>query len=438
MKKLKNRGDVTPKHKARTLGLCAALHAFTHIYHVALMPLYLPIQSDLKLATIEQATLLLTVMMFSYFTPSYAMGVLADRFNRKKLLATGLAINSLGFVGLSFAPDYWWALLCVATAGFGGSFYHPAATSMIARLFPMGTGRALGLSGVGASIGFFIGPLYTGWRAATSGWRAPVLELGILGLLMAGLFVWLAEEEPARLAEEHVPHGKLFPAPALWLLFILASLCFGLRDFTGSSIGSLGSLFMQNAWGFNLKQTGMALSAIFIGSAVSNPLFGHLSDGGRLRWTCAVLLVAAVLVAVFPRVPSHWLAGTLAIYGFFFMASYPMVEAALMESVPEAVRGRVFGFFITAAGLVGNLSHWMVGNRVKELGARAYSVEGYYSLFTLLAFLLLLSLLGLPCLNAIRKREKPGGRPVTGDSPTGTGEPQFESANSRDAAELES
>ena len=80
----------------------------------------------------------------------------------------------------------------------------------------------------------------------------------------------------------------------------------------------------------------------------------------------------------------------------------------------------------------------MVGNRVKELGVRAYSVEGYYSLFTLLAFLLLLSLLGLPCLNAIRKREKPGGRPVTGDSPTGTGEPQFESANSRDAAELES
>src|SRR5207248_10103557 len=112
------------------------------------------------------------------------------------------------------------------TAGFGGSFYHPAATSMIARLFPIGTGRALGLSGVRASIGFFIGPLYTGWRAATSGWRAPVLELGLLGLAMAGLFVWRAEPEPARLAEEHVPHGKLFPAPGLWLLFILASLCF--------------------------------------------------------------------------------------------------------------------------------------------------------------------------------------------------------------------
>src|SRR5438477_999157 len=213
------------------------------------MPLYLPIQSNLKLATIEQATLLLTVMMFSYFTPSYAMGVLADRFNRKKLLATGLAINSLGFVGLSFAPDYWWALLCVATAGFGGSFYHPAATSMIARLFPMGTGRALGLSGVGASIGFFIGPLYTGWRAESAGWRAPVLELGVSGILMAGLFAWLAKEEAARTESPDTPvsRGKLFPTTSLWLLFLSASLLFGLRDFTGSSMGSLGSLFLQNA-----------------------------------------------------------------------------------------------------------------------------------------------------------------------------------------------
>ena len=58
-------------HKARTLWLCGALHAFTHIYHVALMPLYLLIQRDLKLASVEQATLLLTLMMLAYFLPSY-------------------------------------------------------------------------------------------------------------------------------------------------------------------------------------------------------------------------------------------------------------------------------------------------------------------------------------------------------------------------------
>jgi MFS family permease len=120
-----------------------------------------------------------------------------------------------------------------------------------------------------------------------------------------------------------------------------------------------------------------------------------------------VLLVAVALIAIFPRVPAQWLIPTFALYGFFFMASYPMTEAALMEAVPEAMRGRAFGFFITLAGLIGNLSHWKVGNWVKGLGANAHSAHAYYTLYGQLALLLLLSLLGLPCLHAIRKREKP-------------------------------
>ncbi len=77
-----------------------------------------------------------------------------------------------------------------------------------------------------------------------------------------------------------------------------------------------------------------------------------------------------------------------------------------MESVPDSTRGRAFGLFITLAGLIGNLSHWLVGSRVKHLGANAHSPAAYYPLYGTLAILLLVSLLGLPCLHAIRKREK--------------------------------
>ena len=414
-------------NQVRTLWLCGTLHAFTHIYHVALVPLYLLIQRDLKLASVEQATLLLTLMMLAYFLPSYGMGVLADRLSRKKLLAAGLATNALGYVGLAFAPNYAWAVACVMIAGLGGSFFHPAATSMVARLFPANTGRALGLVGVGASVGFFIGPLYSGWRADSGGWRAPVLELGAAGILMAGLFAWLAPEEPARIQpnERKIVREKLFSTPGLCLLFIAMSFAFGLRDFTGSSMGSLGSLFLQNACAFDLKQTGMALSAIFLASVVSNPLFGHLSDHRRIRWTCAVLLISVILVGIFPRVPAQWLIPTFALYGFFFMASYPMVEAALIEAVPDAVRGRAFGFFITLAGLLGNLSHWMAGNWVKSLGTNAHWTQAYYPLYGRLSLLLLLSLLGLPCLHAIGKREKPA--PEVSPAPAAAvRNPQFE------------
>src|SRR6202035_1581686 len=136
-----------------------------------------------------------------------------------------------------------------------------------------------------------------------------------------------------------------------------------------------------------------------------NPLFGHLSDRGRIRWTVMLLLLAAAIIALFPHVPKGWMFAVLMAYGFFFLASYPVVEATVMESVPDSVRGRVFGLFITMGGFLGNISHWAVGAAVKKLGPNAASPQAYYPLYGVLASLVLCSLIGLPCLNAIRKRE---------------------------------
>ena len=394
-------------HRTRTMWLCGALHGLTHIYHVALIPLYLLIRKDLQLASDGQATFLVTVMGLAYYLPSYPMGVLADRVSRKKLLGIGLAINGLGFAGLSFAPNYSWAIFCLAVAGFGGSFYHPAATAMVARLYPVGTGKALGLVAIGASTGFFIGPIYSGWRGETAGWRAPVFELGVLGILCAGVFGWLAEERaaPNAMIVNERSSEKLFPTPALWLFFIASSVAFSMREFAGSGMGSLTSLFLQRAHGFSPRMTGLALAGIFLASIISNPLFGGLSDRGRIRWTCSVLLLAAGIMAIFPRLPKAGLIPALVIYGFFFLASYPMVEAAIMESVPDAVRGRVFGLFITVGGLVGNMAHWTAGNWVRRLGDGASLPNRYYALYGFLSLLVVLALAGLPCLHAIRKRE---------------------------------
>lgn len=413
-------------HKTRMLWLVGALHACTHVYHVALIPLYLLIQRDFQFASVGQATSLVTVLMLAYFLPSYALGVLADRVSRKKLLGYGLAINGLGFVALAFSPNYACAVASLIVAGIGGSFFHPAATAMIARLFPVGTGKALGLIGMGASVGFFAGPLFSGWRAASleaargaAAWRAPVLELGLLGIVAAGVFAWFAQDEkPSTTVETRVtPRRSIFPTTTLWLWFFAAAFAFSLRDFAGASMGTLSSLFLQKAHGYDAKLAGLALSCLFLASVISNPLFGSLSDRARKRWTAFVTIVAAALMALFPHLAGYWLVPCLAAYGFFFMSNYPMVEAALMQSVPDAVRGRVFGLFITVGGLISNLSHWIAGDQVKRMGTAAYSVSSYYPLYGAIAVLALLSLAGLPCLHAIRKREHLDATPDSAESP---------------------
>jgi MFS family permease len=403
------------RDETRALWLVGALHAFTHIYHVALLPLYLLMQRDFGFASVGHATALVTAMMIAYFLPSYFQGMLADRVSRKKLLAWGLLINSLGFTALAFSPNYPCALAAVIVAGIGGSCYHPAATAMIARMYPNNTGRALGLVGMGASVGFFIGPIYSGWRAgaleATLGaaaWRKPVMEFGLLGIIASILFAWFAVEEKLTDVKQKsgAPAQRMLPTRALWFVFIASAFAFCFRDFAGTSMGSLGSLFLQQAHGYNTALTGVVISCIFLPSVISNPLFGHLSDGGRKRWTASVMLIATALIALFPHVPKSWAIPTLLLYGFFFMASYPMVEAMLMESVPDAVRGRVFGLFITIGGLLGNLSHWIAGDAVKRLGKSSQTIEGYFPLYYGLAAFVVISLLGLLGLGTLRKRAR--------------------------------
>ncbi len=396
-------------HRNRTLWLCTALHAFTHIYQIALIPLYLLIRRDLHLESVGQATMLVTALSIAYFLPSYPMGILADRTSRKKLLGFGLAINALGFISLSFAHSYGFALVSAVLAGLGGSFYHPAATALIVRLYPEAPGKALGKAAIGASIGFFIAPIYAGWRGEMAGWRAPVLELGLMGLVGAALFLWFAHDHvmPPRDAKSTAPKERLFPTTALWILFIASAFLFCLRDFAGAGMATLASLFLQKAHGFSPQQTGLAVGSIYLASAISNPIFGGLSDRGRIRWAILVLCLAAATMAIFPHLGPEWFTPALGIFGFFFMASYPMVEAGLMEAVPDAVRGRVFGIFITFGGLLGNLSHWIIGDWVQNLGpAVAAAPRNYFGIYAILALFILLSLGGLACLHGIHRREE--------------------------------
>ncbi|HEY9171262.1 MAG TPA: MFS transporter [Verrucomicrobiae bacterium] len=402
------------QHKTRTLGFVSLLHGFTHLYHVALMPLYLLMQRDFGFASVGRATSLVTVLMLAYFVPSFALGVLADRWNRRKLLGWGLAINGLGFVGLALSPNYACAVASVILAGIGGSFYHPAATAMLARLFPVNTGRALGIAGIGASVGFFCGPLFTGWRAGAleaargaAAWRVPVLELGVAGIVAAALFAWFSQDAEPTAPEpsQTRPPVPMFPTGALWLWFLAAALLFSLRDFAAGSMCSLSSLFLQNAQGYNTGRAGFALSWIFLAGVISNPLFGHLSDRGRKRWITAVLLAAAMIAVAFPHLPAGWAVPAFFAYGFFFNANFPMIEAELMQSVPDAVRGRVVGLFMTIGGFFGNLSHWVVGDAVRRMGDGAQRPASYAFLYFALAALMLLALSGLPCLHALRRRE---------------------------------
>jgi MFS family permease len=147
------------------------------------------------------------------------------------------------------------------------------------------------------------------------------------------------------------------------------------------------------------------VSALFVGSIVSNPLLGSLSDRSRKRWITVVIGTGSTLIIILPHLPPQWTFPCLLAFGFFLLAAFPIIEAALMQSVPDAVRGRVFGFYVMITGLVGALAPWAVGLWVRQMGEAARGRQNYFGIYGVVGGLGLLALAGLPCLHAIRKRE---------------------------------
>src|SRR3954463_1888477 len=173
-----------------TLALCTVLHAFTHAYGTVLVPLYLLMVSDLHLRGVWQASLVVTLYGFVYCATSYPAGILADRSDRKLLLGVGLLGNAATIVLISLVRQYELVVALAVAAGLFGALFHPCANALVSAHYPKSPGLAIGFLGIGAGVGFFVGPQYAGWRAQAAGWhlgavadwQRPLLEIGAAGL----------------------------------------------------------------------------------------------------------------------------------------------------------------------------------------------------------------------------------------------------------------
>ena len=197
---------VSELRRKLTLAGCTLLHAFTHAYGAVLVPLYILIARDLGLGGVGWVTLIVAVYGLVYCWGSYLSGVLADRVDRRWLLAVGLLGNALAIMGMGFTHQYWVLLALGVIGGLFGTLFHPAAISLCAAHYPKHPGMAVGVMGAGAGMGFFFGPQFAGWRAQAgkwsmagmSEWQRPLIEIGLLGIVSALVFILMAAESQAR------------------------------------------------------------------------------------------------------------------------------------------------------------------------------------------------------------------------------------------------
>jgi len=415
-----------------TLALCTVLHAFTHAYGTMLVPLYLLIVADLRLGGVRAAAMIVAVYGLVNFSFSYAAGVLADRFDRKVLLGVGLLVNAAAVVAIGMTRRYEWIVALAVVAGLAASVFHPAANALVPAHYPRSPGMAIGLLGIGSGLGFFVGPQYAGWRAEAATWswshvaqwQKPCVELGAVGLVCGALFLLLARETPRPATADRaapppdeasplVVHRRPLGLSLRWRTTAVA-FALALRDFAGVATVTLVSVFLQRAHGRSVKEAGLVVGTMMLSGVIANPLAVYWSPGvRRLKALVAVLVFGGAVLATVPWLAARYTLPVLFVFYGMQLGSYAISDAAMLERVDNAVRGRVVGLFLSIAGTIGAAGPWAMGawtDHVATAG-RATDPLAYAPAFATVGALMALASVAAPLLARL-------GKPGSGTPPT--------------------
>jgi len=216
-----------PGYPALVLAMLLVVYTFNFLDRQILGILAKPIQANLHLSDAEFGAIGGTAFAILYSVLGVPLALLADRVGKTKVIAGSLVVWS-GFTALCGAATGFWSLfLSRLGVGVGEAGGVAPSYALIADYFPVERrARALAIYSMGIPIGLGSGVLLGAYIAALVNWQTAFITVGIAGIVVAPVFLWLVRDRPrpAAIDTEHVPVLSVIPIlarkPAYWLLSI--------------------------------------------------------------------------------------------------------------------------------------------------------------------------------------------------------------------------
>ena len=190
-----------------TVGLCSWVDR--QIFSVLLQAIKLEFSfTDTQLG-------LLGGVAFGLFYASVGLPIawLADRMNRRNIIAISLTMWSLMTALSGMATGFWSLFLARVGVGIGEAGGSPPAQSLISDYFPPERRPfALGVLFMFIPLGFLTTFLVGGWVNEFFGWRKAFFVLGLPGVLLAAILRLTLREPPRGHSENRLSEG---PPPTL-------------------------------------------------------------------------------------------------------------------------------------------------------------------------------------------------------------------------------
>ncbi len=293
--------DISRGARRYTMVVLAVVYMFNFVDRQILSILLPAIRDEFEVGDAVLGLLAGTAFALFYVVLGIPIARLADRWNRRNLIALAVAVWS-GMTALSgLAANIWQLTLARIGVGVGEAGCSPPAHSMIADLYPPEQrSSAMGFYTLGISAGIMLAYLAGGWVVQNMGWREAFFIIGLPGLLLA-LIVRFTLPEPRRGASEGRRDSGSQPALIVVVRFLLARRSFlymaiaaGLSAFVGYSIINFMPSFIDRSFGVGIAIIGFWLGLIYgIAGGAGFYFGGYFADRiGRAGYRKAMVFIA--------------------------------------------------------------------------------------------------------------------------------------------------
>lgn len=349
-----------------------------------------PVRRDLAITDTEMSLLIGFSFALFYTSLGLPFGRLADFVNRPRLITIGLLTWSLMTGGCGLARSYWQLFLLRMGVGVGEAALSPAAYSMIADSFPPSK-RSMPFSVyttatyLGGGLAFIFGAVLLRSLAdkeildlplvgPTRPWQVLFLILGMSGIVFA--FIPLTLRDPsrkgARVIETAGEKTRIARVPLRSVVtYFLQNKTTLLSLNLGAALVALAA-YGSAAWIItflvrNHHMTSSRAGILYGGAQAISGVLGMTCAAKFVAWLMsrghrdaymrvAVLSTAAWLLPgiLFPLVPNTE-ASVVLIYIAIFFLCIPVfvVPAAILELVPNAMRGQATAIYLLIVNVIG-------------------------------------------------------------------------------------
>jgi MFS family permease len=353
------------------LAVLFAMNLLNYVDRYAFFAVGKPIQDELDIKD-GPFGILGTSFMVVYTMVSPLTGWLGDRYNRRMLLASGVALWSVATVGTAFSTDYSHMFFWRAILGIGEASYGVIAPALLSDLFPINQrGRALGIYYLALPLGTALGYATGGLVGARWGWRSVFFVVGLPGLIAAaaGLIIHDpgrgASEGPVPAARSSRPrlreYLELFRTPT----FVYNTAGMAAVTFATGAYVTWGSIFYQRVRGMSLETTNVMIGGLLATAGLIGIAAGTFLADLLLKLTQRAYLflaTTAVLGAIPLGVAAILDPERISSLSFLFGASVLMsmvlgpCNTVTANVVPANRRAAGFALFIFLIHLFGDIA----------------------------------------------------------------------------------